>query len=273
MLCGATALHRQDLDAVVPDLPRAHDTIQKGLKIMHSLAATGATKAQQSERFVQRLMRATLRRVEKVRDRSAASDPTTQVCGTDLKLQTSITSLTSKENGTLTNNVAFQDKCKSNRALSPDAVLATSFSAEEAFDAPSNPTHSTPQQHPHLASHQMSGATNDQRLHLSHQSSISRHSHMQNFALDDSSVPTAMGSGPSSTQGHPCNAGGIEVATDVENHFEHGRGDATFHEIGGTALVSDQTFYNLPESSDDSIQMLFDNSFDMWTTLWDGVEG
>lgn len=75
MLYGATALHRQDLDVVVPDLSRAYDTIDKGLKIMHSLAATGAPEAQQSKRFVQSLMRATKRRGEKVCKKSTASDP------------------------------------------------------------------------------------------------------------------------------------------------------------------------------------------------------
>lgn len=264
---------------------------------MHRLAATGAPKAQQSEKFVQSLMRATMRRVEKVRSRSTASIPFMQACATNLKLQTSIGRLTSKAKGRLTNSVALQDKRESNRALSPDQVLARSSSTKEAFDAPSNPTHSTSQQHQHLASHQMSGATKDQRHRVSQQSSMSRHTNMQNPvlihdisnrasasdpttrtdifpwpALDGSAIPTAMGPGPSWTQGHSGDAGGVEVAAGVESQNIDERGYGTLHEVGGTALESDETFYPLSESSDDSIQLLFDNSFDMWSMLWDGVE-
>ena len=66
ILCGAMALHRQDLIAVVPVLPKAHDMIRRGLRIIRRIAAMGVLKAQQSERFLQKLIRAALRQDEKV---------------------------------------------------------------------------------------------------------------------------------------------------------------------------------------------------------------
>jgi len=51
---------------VVPNLPQAHDGIRRGLAIICRIATTGNAKAQQSERFVQKLVRATLRRGGKV---------------------------------------------------------------------------------------------------------------------------------------------------------------------------------------------------------------
>ena len=66
ILCGATALHRKDRSAVVPDLSRLYDMIGKGLNIIHDIATVGSAKAQQSERFLQQLVRATVKRDEKV---------------------------------------------------------------------------------------------------------------------------------------------------------------------------------------------------------------
>lgn len=79
---------------------------------MHSLAATGAPKAQQSERFVQGLMQATMRRVERVRNMSRASNPRTQVRGRDFKVRTSIKRLTNRAIGTLTNTITFRTNAK-----------------------------------------------------------------------------------------------------------------------------------------------------------------
>ncbi len=198
----------------------------------------------------------------------------------------------------MTNDIEYQEKCEGNRALLPDQVLATSASTKDAFVTPSNFTHSTSRQHQHLANHQMFGATKDRRLHLNQQSSKLRQMHMQNPALingirnrttasdptiqtdalnwpalDDSAVPTTIGPGLISTQGHLCNAGGVEAAAGVGSRYQDELGDFTFNEIGGTAVENDQTFHAWSETNDDSIQMLFDNSFDMWSTLWDGLEG
>lgn len=60
------ALHRQDLIAVVADLPQAQDTIRQGLRIIRHIAKTGGLKAQKSEQFLHKLIQATLRRNEKV---------------------------------------------------------------------------------------------------------------------------------------------------------------------------------------------------------------
>ena len=61
------ALHRQDLSAVVRDLPKTHDTIRRGFSIIRRIVTIGGLKARQSERFLQRLARATMRRNQKVR--------------------------------------------------------------------------------------------------------------------------------------------------------------------------------------------------------------
>ena len=60
------ALHRQDLVAVVADLPRAQDTIRQGLRIIRRMARIGGFKAQRSEQFLHKLIKATLRRNEMV---------------------------------------------------------------------------------------------------------------------------------------------------------------------------------------------------------------
>lgn len=61
------ALHRQDLIAVVADLPQAQDTIRQGLRIIRRIAKIGGLKAQKSEQVLHKLIQATLRRNEKVR--------------------------------------------------------------------------------------------------------------------------------------------------------------------------------------------------------------
>ena len=60
------ALHRQDLIAVVADLPQAQDTIRQGLRIIRRIAKIGGLEAQKSEQFLHKLIQATLRRNEKV---------------------------------------------------------------------------------------------------------------------------------------------------------------------------------------------------------------
>lgn len=64
----------------------------------------------------------------------------------------------------------------------------------------------------------------------------------------------------------------VEVAAGVESRCIDERGDVRLHEIDGTASEDEWTFYPVCESSDDSIQLLFDNNFDMWSMLWDGEE-
>ena len=60
------ALHRQDLIAVVADLPQVQDTIRQGLRIIRRIAMIGGLKAQKSEQVLHKLIQATLRRNEKV---------------------------------------------------------------------------------------------------------------------------------------------------------------------------------------------------------------
>ena len=66
ILYGALAFHSQDLSVVVPDLLLVHDIVRRGLGIIQRIASIGGLKAQQSKRFLQKLIRATLRRYEKV---------------------------------------------------------------------------------------------------------------------------------------------------------------------------------------------------------------
>ncbi|KAL8830061.1 MAG: hypothetical protein Q9191_001654, partial [Dirinaria sp. TL-2023a] len=255
VLGGATALHRDDLDAVVIDLHRAHETVQQGLKIMHNLAVNGAPKAKESEKFVQRLIRATLRRVER-------------------------------------------DKHESKRTLSPARTLVTTSSPAMTVDALQNSTHSLPQQNLHLVNHQVSGENDNHRYRYDQQSMISPNTHMPNPALtnhisssaivpgsitqtdasnqlafDDYALPAVMGPELSSKKGYSYNAYGLDNAGAVDGRSQDEGEDAVFHEAGGIAPQSDQALYPFSESSDDSIQMLFDNSFDMWSTLWNDVEG
>ena len=60
------ALHRRDLEAVMPDLPRARDTIRRGLSNMRHIGSSRDVKVRQSARFLQKLTRAALRRHAKV---------------------------------------------------------------------------------------------------------------------------------------------------------------------------------------------------------------
>lgn len=59
-------LHRQDHITVVADLPQAQNAIRQGLGIVRRTATIGGLKAQKSEQFLHKLIRATLRRTEKV---------------------------------------------------------------------------------------------------------------------------------------------------------------------------------------------------------------
>ncbi len=64
------ALHPQDLVAVIPDLLKARDTIQRGFALIRrmSMKTEGANiKIRQSERFLDDLVRATVRQNKKVR--------------------------------------------------------------------------------------------------------------------------------------------------------------------------------------------------------------
>ena len=64
------ALHRQDLVAVIPNLLKARDAIQRGFALIRrmSMKTQGANnKIRQSERFLDYLVRATVRQNEKVR--------------------------------------------------------------------------------------------------------------------------------------------------------------------------------------------------------------
>ncbi|KAF7504187.1 hypothetical protein GJ744_002606 [Endocarpon pusillum] len=79
VLCGAMALHRQDLVAVIPDLLKAWHTIQRGFALIRhmSMKTEGANiKIRQSERFLDRLVRATVRQNEK--DRTVDADKSHQ---------------------------------------------------------------------------------------------------------------------------------------------------------------------------------------------------
>ena len=60
------ALHRQDLIAIVADIPQAQDTVQHGLRTIRGIAKIGGLKAQKSEQFLHELIQATLRRNEMV---------------------------------------------------------------------------------------------------------------------------------------------------------------------------------------------------------------
>ena len=72
VLCGATALNRQDLHHVVPDPRIMNDMIRRGLRVAHDIALKGGLKAQQSARFLQKLVRATNKRDETVRSKSSS---------------------------------------------------------------------------------------------------------------------------------------------------------------------------------------------------------
>ena len=59
-------LQRADLAVVVPDVPRAKVLIQRGFDIIHNMAPRGGVKVAQSEKFLRRLMKITIRRGQKV---------------------------------------------------------------------------------------------------------------------------------------------------------------------------------------------------------------
>lgn len=60
------ALHRQDLEAVMPDLPRAKDTLRRGLRNMRHIGSSRDVKVRHSATFLQKLTRAALSRHAKV---------------------------------------------------------------------------------------------------------------------------------------------------------------------------------------------------------------
>ena len=60
------ALHRPDLAAVVTNPAKTLEIIRHGFSIMRRIGSSGGVKVRQSERFLQKLVHATLRRCEKV---------------------------------------------------------------------------------------------------------------------------------------------------------------------------------------------------------------
>lgn len=67
VLCGALALNREDFHVVVSNSTKVRDNIGRGLDmIRHIGSSPGAHKARQSEEFLQKLIRATLRNEESV---------------------------------------------------------------------------------------------------------------------------------------------------------------------------------------------------------------
>jgi len=59
-------LRKDDLATTIPDLPLAKMLIQRGFSNIHDMASRGGPKVAQSERFLKRLMKTTLRRGQKV---------------------------------------------------------------------------------------------------------------------------------------------------------------------------------------------------------------
>jgi hypothetical protein len=59
-------LRKDDLATIIPALPMVKMLIQRGFSNIHDLASRGGPKVAQSERFLKRLMKTTLRRGQKV---------------------------------------------------------------------------------------------------------------------------------------------------------------------------------------------------------------
>lgn len=73
VLFGAMGLRKDDLSSVLPDVAKAKSVVHQGFGNIHNMASRGGGKVAQSERFLKRLMKATLRRGQKVSDNSTCA--------------------------------------------------------------------------------------------------------------------------------------------------------------------------------------------------------